>query len=167
MLVIRKDGLGEHYPDDIDIDKFFETNINTHIAIKKDGKFYTKVDVKEIFTKKLNNCMVLPYVDENAKLLTDNDKIDEYPFFLKGYFGIRKDSLPITGIVTNEVLTLSGNRFKLYGTSEMAKLLLIDSHESVKLMTIKFEAKIIGNALNGIGLTVGLILSPESIGTLV
>ncbi|MBR1735592.1 MAG: hypothetical protein IJ736_01065 [Firmicutes bacterium] len=106
-------------------------------------------------------------MDPEALLFTEEENMDKYPFYLTGFYGETKSGKPITKIVTQSVLTQTGNRFKIYRTPEMVKMLLVESKDNRGIDDIKHEAKVIGNMLRGISLTAGLAITPKSVGILI
>ena len=164
MLVIRNDGLGELYPHDTDAEQFLKEHKATHFAVKT-SKGFKKT--KELFISKVKGCSVVEEMNPEALLFTEEENMDKYPFYLTGFYGETKSGKPITKIVTQSVLTQTGNRFKIYRTPEMVKMLLVESKDSIGIDDIKHEAKVIGNMLRGIGLTAGLAITPKSVGILI
>ena len=124
MLVIRNDGLGELYPHDTDAEQFLKEHKATHFAVKT-SKGFKKT--KELFISKVKGCSVVAEMDPEALLFTEEENMDKYPFYLTGFYGETKSGKPITKIVTQSVLTQTGNRFKIYRTPEMVKMLLVES----------------------------------------
>ena len=164
MLVIRNDGLGEIYPNDTDAGSFLKNNKNTHFAVKTEKGFVTN---KNVFAERIKDCAVVKGLNSSVLLFEEDEDTGEYPFYLTGFYGINKNGKPITKIVTQSILTQSGNKFKIFRTPEMVKLLLVESQSNIGIDVVKCEAKIIGNMLRGVGLTAGLVISPTSVGILI
>lgn len=165
MLVIRNDGIGEIYPNDTNPDIFLKQNKETHFAVKIKNEFITN---KVVFTEEVKGCHIVKSIDSTALLFTDDDTgLDDYPFYLTGYYGVNNLNRPITKIVTQSIITQLGNQFKIYKSKDIVKLLLVKSNTNIGINEIKYEAQIIGSMLRGIGLTAGLAITPTSVGVLV
>ncbi len=129
---------------------------NKYLAV--DGKVHTS-----FFMKDLNGDMVIPFINDDAKLYTDSDNVNDLPFYIRGIFGIRDNKL-LTKLLTQEFTTVKKNKFFLQREDNIVKLLLIESPVNCLLHDVINDAQRLGYAINGVGVSSGLCITPISVG---
>lgn len=149
MLAIQLDGLCIHLTQISTKDKYLSV----------DGK----IDAS-YFSKDLNGDKVLPSISSKAKLYTDTDNVNDLPFYVKGVFGMRDENILLTKLLTQEFTTIKQNKFFMQREDDIVKLLLIESPINCLLQDVINDAQKLGYAINGVGISSGLCITPISIG---
>jgi len=104
---------------------------------------------------------------EGAELYRSTDNIiDKHPYYIKGIFGYSTSGFLIDKYVNTSFTTNLSNKYLFRQDTDLVKLLLIESKQRVPLKDTYNDVTILGSAINGKGISVGLQLSPTSTGLL-